>query len=312
MFRPPPIIEAEVFARLPERFRRDSTGNRWVTENLRGRPTHSLLEGPSFDRLGNLYVVDVPFGRIFRIDPAGSFTLVCEYDGEPNGLKIHRDGRIFITDFRRGLMLLDPERGSVTTVLAAPAGDRFLGLNDLVFSSRGDLYFTDQGQSGLQDPSGRVFRLTREGRLQTVLGGIPSPNGIALTQDENALLLAVTRDNAIWRIPFGLDGSIAKVGVFIRLSGGVGPDGIALDAGGGLAVAHLGMGCAWIFDALGQPRVRINAPSGRSVTNVAYGTGQRGEIYFTEAETGTVCRACVDVPGRPLFSHSDMYEGTDR
>jgi len=35
---------------------------------------------------GNLYVVDVPHGRVFRIAQDGTFALVAEYDGEPNGL----------------------------------------------------------------------------------------------------------------------------------------------------------------------------------------------------------------------------------
>ncbi len=33
---------------------------------------------------------------------------MSEYDGWPNGLKIHKDGRIFITDYKRGIVLLDP------------------------------------------------------------------------------------------------------------------------------------------------------------------------------------------------------------
>ena len=33
------------------------------------------------------------------------------------------------------------------------------------FASSGDIYFTDQGQTGLHDPTGRVYRLSPEGRL---------------------------------------------------------------------------------------------------------------------------------------------------
>jgi sugar lactone lactonase YvrE len=72
---------------------------------------------PSFDRQGNLYIVDVPFGRIFRISPEGIFDLVTEYDGEPDGLKIHREGRIFVADHKQGILLLDPNRGSVSSVV---------------------------------------------------------------------------------------------------------------------------------------------------------------------------------------------------
>ena len=37
-----------------------------------GREVDSFLEGPVFDQVGNLYVTDIPFGRIFRIDPQGT------------------------------------------------------------------------------------------------------------------------------------------------------------------------------------------------------------------------------------------------
>ena len=43
--------------------------------------------------------------------PGGEIDLVAEYDGEPNGLKIHKDGRIFIADYRHGIMVLDPASG---------------------------------------------------------------------------------------------------------------------------------------------------------------------------------------------------------
>ena len=59
---------------------------------------------------------------------------MAEYDGWPNGLKIHRDGRIFITDYKRGIMLLDPASGSVTPFLETAASESFKGVNDLVFA----------------------------------------------------------------------------------------------------------------------------------------------------------------------------------
>ncbi|MGB3386765.1 MAG: SMP-30/gluconolactonase/LRE family protein [Pseudaminobacter sp.] len=309
MFAPPATIEPEVFAVLPDHFRRKPHNNRWLNENLRGADRGSLLEGPSFDRDGNLYLVDVPYGRVFRVDTAGRFTLISEYDGEPNGLKIHRDGRIFITDFRRGLVRLDPDTGSIYPVCPQAPDGPFHGLNDLVFAANGDLYFTDQGQSGLHDPCGRLFRFTADGQLQFVLQGIPSPNGVVLNLDESAIYVAVTRDNAVWRVPMTLDGNAAKVGAFIRLSGGIGPDGLALDEQGGLAVAHIGLGCVWIFDVFGQPRLRINAPRGRSVTNLAYGGGDLKDLYFIEAETGAILKARVDVAGQPLFAHADPNAG---
>ena len=105
---------------------------------------------------------------------------MSEYDGWPNGLKIHRDGRVFITDYKRGIMLLDPASGTVTPFLETAASESFKGVNDLVFAPSGNLYFTDQGQTGMHDPTGRVWKLTPDGRLTCLVNTIPSPNGIVV------------------------------------------------------------------------------------------------------------------------------------
>ena len=64
----------------------------WADANRPGQPTDCFIEGPSFDADGNLYIVDIPFGRIFRIAPDRKWSLVIEYDGWPNGLKIAATG----------------------------------------------------------------------------------------------------------------------------------------------------------------------------------------------------------------------------
>jgi len=304
MFEPPKIIETTVFARLPDKYRLTGKQTEWLKLQRRGENLHSFLEGPSFDRAGNLYVVDVPFGRIFRISPDGTFDLVIEYDGEPNGLKIHRDGRIFIADHKNGILALDPHRGDLSTVVERSQIEGFKGPNDLVFSSLGDLYFTDQGQTGMQDASGKVYRLRANGALEKVLDGIPSPNGIVLDSKETTLFIAVTRGNCVWRAPMLLDGSVSKVGVFIQMSGGVGPDGMAMDEAGNLAVCHPGMSATWLFSPSGEPLYRIRSCADNFPTNCAFGGPDRRSLFIVESHSGSILRAELPTPGRAMFSHA--------
>ncbi len=67
-FKPPELIKAEVFTSLPTRFRKRSR-TAWSDPNRQGAEVECFLEGPSFGREGNLWIVDIPFGRIFRISP---------------------------------------------------------------------------------------------------------------------------------------------------------------------------------------------------------------------------------------------------
>jgi gluconolactonase len=304
MYAPPEEIRTEVFARLPDKFRRKDRDNAWSVVNRRGLVADSFIEGPSFDRDGNLYVVDIPYGRVFRISPAAEFTLVAEYDGEPNGLKIARDGRIVITDYRRGLTTLDPASGKVTSMLERRWSERFKGVNDLVFAGNGDIYFTDQGQTGMHDPTGRVYRLRVDGTLDLIINNVPSPNGLVLNGSEHVLYVAATRGNAIWRIPLMPDGTASKVGIFIQLSGSLGgPDGLAMDEEDNLAVAHAGLGTVWIFNRLGEPLYRIRSCQGLATTNVAYGGPDNKSLYITESETGCVLVARLSIAGRAMASH---------
>ncbi len=306
LYPPPQDIQTEIFARLPDSLHKNAR-SAWADASMGGVKMNGFLEGPSFDRNGNLYIVDIPFGRIFRLDAAGGdWDVVADYGGEPNGLKIHRDGTIYIADYRNGIMQLDPATGAVSEFCVRNKMEGFKGCNDLVFAADGTMYFTDQGLTGMHDPTGRVYRRHLDGRLECMIDTIPSPNGLVPNLDEDLLYIAVTRANAVWRMPLPKEGGTFKVGVFIRLSGGLGgPDGMALDSEGNLAVCHAGMGSVWLFSALGEPLYRIRSCEGLHTTNCAYGGPDNRFLYITESASNTILRAEMPWPGKPMFSHMD-------
>jgi gluconolactonase len=292
---PPRLIETKVFSAMPEAFRRKGARTDWADANRRGQPTDCFIEGPAFDADGNLYIVDIPFGRIFRIAPDGKWSLVVEYDGWPNGLKISPDGRIFVADYMHGIMELDAKAGKMKPVLTARNSESFKGCNDLHIASNGDIYFTDQGQTGLHDPTGRVYRLSPNGRLDCLIDTGISPNGLVLDPTETVLFVAMTRDNAVWRLPFMKDGSVSKVGRFCSTFGASGPDGLTMDKTGRLFVAHASLGHVFVFAPNGELIARIKSCAGASCTNVAIGGSNRDRLYVTESATGTVLSADIGV-----------------
>lgn len=303
LYAPPKDIHAEVWTSMPEEFRRAGARPAWAEANKPGQTCDCFLEGPSFDRDGNLWVVDIPFGRIFRISPDAEWTQVAEYDGWPNGLKITADGRVLVADYAIGIVEIDPQSGTMTPLLTHRHSEHFRGCNDLFIAADGAIYFTDQGQSGLHMPNGRVYRLREGGRLDLLIDTGPSPNGLVMDLDEERLLVAMTRDNAVWRLPLMPDGGVSKVGRFVQLSGGLsGPDGMALDADGGLWVADAGHGSVWAFDRLGVPTWRVRAPEGLTTTNLAFHP-DRAEVYVTQSDTGQILRAAVPVRGKRMASH---------
>jgi len=290
---PPRLIETKAFSVMPDAFRRKGMRTEWADANRPGAPADCFIEGPSFDAEGHLYIVDIPFGRIFRIAPDGTWTLVIEYDGWPNGLKIHPDGRILVADYRRGIMQLDAKAGRMQPVLTSRNSESFKGCNDLHIASNGDIYFTDQGQTGLHDPTGRVYRLASSGRLDCLIDTGISPNGLVLDPAETVLFVAMTRDNAVWRMPLMKGGGVAKVGRFCSLFGPSGPDGMTMDKAGRLFVAHASLGHVFVFAPNGECIARIKSCAGPSCTNVAIGGANRDRLYITESVTGTVLVADI-------------------
>ena len=276
-------------SRLPESFR-NASPNSWAKERRNGASCDSFLEGACIDSSGAFWCVDIANGRILKLTMPNDWSVVHEYEGWPTGMKLRGNGSLLIADNRLGLLQIEPRTGGMTVLVDSFDGAPLNGLNDIVLSLSGDVYFTDQGESDLTHPFGRVFRYSAQGKIELIASGLPSPNGLALAPGENMLYVAMTQANAIWRVMLRPDGSVGKTGHAIQLSGslGGGPDGIAFDAASNLYVCHALAGCVRVFDRFGEPIERIDTSEGSIPTNLVLGGLGGNTLYVTEAETGTV------------------------
>ncbi|TWG98566.1 gluconolactonase [Nocardioides sp. J9] len=295
-------VQASVLASLPAELNR-VRASAWSQEVLGTTSIGSFLEGPCPMPDGTLLVSDLAHGRILRLSPSGVFDVVFEYHGEPNGLALGADGVLFIADYRRGLLTLDLESLELRTVVDRYRLEPFRGLSDLAFGPDGSLYFSDQGQSDLRFPTGRLFRWDPASGLSLLVDSIPSPNGVAVSPDGSLLYLAVTRANCVYRVPLWDDGRIGKVGVHFHSAGGSGgPDGLAVGRDGSLVVAQYGAGRAWVLDALGIVTASVTSRAGLGITNVAFLPDSAGRLLLTEAGSGSILQAELGIPGAPLFA----------
>src|SRR5690606_8402138 len=220
-----------------------------------------------------------------------------------NGSAFHADGKLWIADYRLGILSLDPETGKIEPVLPHRNSESLKGVNDLTFDAAGACYFTDQGQTGMHDPSGRVYKLNPNGRLETLLNNVPSPNGLALSPAQDALHVAATRANALWRVPITHDGAVNKVGTFQTFFGASGPDGLAVDVEGGISVGHASLKGVFRLNAAGEITHYVRSPIGATVTNIAFRPGTR-KLVIVESQTGTLLEADMPADGLALYSHS--------
>ena len=77
MFAPPQEIPLQLHASVPELLRLEDRVS-WMARRRPGMRIGAFLEGPSFDRVGNLWLVDLAHGRLLRLSPGGQWDVALE------------------------------------------------------------------------------------------------------------------------------------------------------------------------------------------------------------------------------------------
>ena len=203
------------------------------------------LEGPAFDRDGNLFFCDASGGRVLRLTPDRRLSTVLKMDLNPGGIAIHKDGRLFVAalDIPKGIgsiSAISPDGSGLQIVVPPQAG--YLP-NDLVFDARGGLYFTDfRGTS--TDPKGGVYYVSPDGLTVTpVLSGVAKANGVALSPDGKILWATEFGSNRLHRVELATATTATPLGTAIPYRFiGPAPDSMRADADGNVYVALYGQG----------------------------------------------------------------------
>ncbi|MBX3071374.1 MAG: SMP-30/gluconolactonase/LRE family protein [Thermomicrobiales bacterium] len=258
-------------------------------------------EGPCFDAEGNLYFVNWLTSAILRATPDGEVSEFFNTGGIPAGLAFHPDGSLYVADegeHIHGLMRITPD-GEATILVNQFEGKPLNGANDLVLDANGVAYFSDPWATSLENPVGGFYRYFPDGRLEQLDTGLAFPNGVALTADGSAVILAETMRNRLLRYAIGSDGSVGERTVWASTYEPSGADGMAFDAEGNLYVAHFNGSAVDIFDPSGTLTGKIDIP-GHQVTNCAFGGDDGKTLMITEVSTGSVYRTRVDIPGQEL------------
>ena len=162
------------------------------------------INGPedvAIDGKGRLYG-GTHDGEIVRIWPDGKIETFAVTDGRPLGLHFDGAGNLIVCDAYKGLLTIDTG-GEVTALTASAEGVPFKFTDDLDIASDGTIYFSDASDTFdhahyLFDlvesrPHGRLMSYnTADGTVQVLLSNLYFANGVALSKNEDFVLVNET------------------------------------------------------------------------------------------------------------------------
>jgi gluconolactonase len=173
-----------------------------------------------------LIFTDVPTNKVWKWTEKDSLSLYLEPSGylgdrtdkrEPgaNGLALDAEGSLILCQHGErqvGKMissLTDP-KAEFEALVTGYNGKRFNSPNDLVFNSRGQLFFTDPPYG--MDPWDEkqleiqgVYRLDQDGKVNLLVDTLSRPNGIGLSPDQKTLYIAQSDPEKARYYAFDLD-----------------------------------------------------------------------------------------------------------
>lgn len=261
---------------------------------------------------GRLWVCDWGAREILAIAPddGRADVVVPDAPALPFCIDWLPDGRLLVVDGRGGRLLRREADGTFATHadLTAAATPPW---NDVVVDASGNAYV---GATGFDFPGGDfapglIVLVTAGGGVRTVADGVAFPNGIAIGDDGETLILAESYGHRLTAWDIAADGSLSGRRVWADLGDGV-PDGICVDAEGAVWYADVPNRCCVRVREGGDVLARVGLDRGGFACMLGGADGRtlfavasewRGPAAIAQDRTGQVVAVAAPAPhaGRP-------------
>lgn len=194
-------------------------------------------EGPRWHD-GALWFSDMHAHEVLRVSESGKPERVCEVPHWPSGLGWLPGGDLLVVSMTdRRLLRWNGKKLDVHADLSELAS---FHCNDMVVTPEGRAYVGNFGFDlhGQQQPRpAELIAVEADGSARVVAEDLQFPNGTVLTPDGRTLIVAESWGACLSAFDVTPDGSLANRRVWARLPDGALPDGICLDAEGGIWAA---------------------------------------------------------------------------
>jgi gluconolactonase len=270
-----------------------------------------FTEGPVCTDDGKIFFTDLTFtsetdlqaGNIWLYDAnTGKTILYRSPSGMANGLEIYK-GNLYACEAAdyggRRITVTDIATGRAKIYAAYYNDKHFNSPNDLIFDSKGNLYFTDPRYSGhepIEQPVKGVYKVSPDRKVELLTGMISMPNGIGLSPDEKILYVVCNdetdpatnpsdklKGNFIAKFLLHENSPMEYLGKLVSFTYPTGPDGIQVDSEGNIWAAIREEAAPYIgkYDPEGNELFRIPLPEVPS--NLCFGKGKFSDYLFITA-----------------------------
>jgi sugar lactone lactonase YvrE len=252
-------------------------------------------EGPRW-RGDRLWFSDIRDGAVKTVTPDGTVERQVEVS-HPSGLGWLPDGRLLVIGMEDRVLWRVEADGSLVvhadlTELARAA------CNDMVVDADGNAYLGAYdiaiGQ-GVSDPDqGKLVLVRPDGRAEVAAGRLRFPNGMVITPDGATLILAESGGRRLVGFDRHADGTLGSPRTWAELT--YPPDGICLDADGGVWVANpIGDGASRVLEG---GEITDQVTTGSPTLAVALGGADRTTLHLATASSPRFEEAQANPAGR--------------
>ncbi len=241
-----------------------------------------LGEGPIWsERDGAIYWTDILSGRLNRLTLADDRVESWDIGGYL-GWVIERERGGFVAGVDRRIVTLDLEGPTIETLAELSQEELGNRVNDAKADRQGRIWAGTMPVTA-DRPSGAFYRLDTDGRVHQVDRDYRIANGPAIAPDASHLFHTDSGLRTIYRFDILEEGSLGDRIPFIAFEEGWGdPDGMTLDADGGLWVACWGAGCVTRFTPDGR-RDRSIALAASQITSCVFAGEALDRMFVTSA-----------------------------
>jgi sugar lactone lactonase YvrE len=244
-----------------------------------------LGEGPAWDLSEGLLVwVDIAQHLVHLYEPVSATDEAIEV-GQPVGAAVPRASGGLVLAMRDGFAALDLVDHSITPIAEVEAEVPSNRMNDGKCDPIGRFWAGTMSMA-LEPGAGALYRLDPGGGVARVLENVTISNGLDWTEGDTSMYYIDSPTQRVDVFDFDLAiGSITNRRTAFEIDPGIGmPDGMTLDAEGGLWVALWGGGAVHRYDVDGKLDAVVELPVSQ-VTSCAFGGDSLDRLFITSART---------------------------